>query len=1303
MSFGRFQLRRDTSTNWTTANPVLASGEIGYDLTVKQFKIGDGSTAWSSLQFLGAGSVTSINASGGTTGLSFTGGPVTTSGTLTLTGTLAIANGGTGATTATGGLDALSGVTTTSFGRARLADANAAAAVTALGGTTVGSNLFTLTNPAAISFLRVNADNTVSALDAATFRSAIGAGVGTVTSVGGTGTVAGISLSGTVTGSGNLTLSGTLSTPVSTINDSTTVGRNLVTLTNPTAVTFLRVNADNSVSALDAATFRSAIGAGVGSVTSVSGTGTVSGLTLSGTVTGSGNITLGGTLSVAASNFASQTANTFLAAPNGSAGTPTFRAIVAADIPTLNQNTTGTASNVTGTVAIANGGTGATTAPNARTNLGATTVGSNIFTLANPSAIRFVRINADNTVTALSDTDFRTAIGAGTGNGSVTSVSGTGTVAGLTLSGTVTGSGNLTLGGTLSTPASTISDSTTVGRAFLTLANPSAIAFPRINADNTVTAQTAANFRTDLSAAASGDVTASGLTMATARILGRTSASTGAIEEITIGSGLSLSAGTLTATGGGTGTVTSVDVSGGTTGLTTSGGPVTASGTITLAGTLAVANGGTGATDAGTARTNLGATTVGGSFFTLANPSAITFPRINANNTVTAQTAANYRTDLGATTVGSSLFTLTNPSAITFLRINADNTVTAQTAANFRTDISAAASGAVTASGLTMATARLLGRTTASTGAIEEISIGSNLTLSAGVLSATSGGASTDFQEFAASGTWTKPAGAKAVLVEVWGAGGGGGSGRRGTAGSSTGGAGGGGGAYNWRMFDAADLPSSVAVTIGAGGNGGAAQTVNSTNGNAGSAGGNTMFGPSASVTPYVMAYGGGGGPAGSNASIAGGGGGGISGAGSTSTGGTGPTASVFGGASGSSAANGSEAAFGGAAGGGASTTSTFAGGRGIFSGAGGGAGGPSASAAGLASSAGAGGIGYVGYGGLGGAEINFTNSSFAVVKIEFANNTFVAMRNDAGNIGTSANGTSWTQAAGIPGHTIESIIHDGSRWVALAAQNTTNRVFTSSDLITWSCLYDFGFGAGLRHIAFGSGIYVIVGTSSQLFTSTNLYNWQARSVPSATYNWVTWDGSRFLACGSSSTVLRSTDGVTWTAATTAPGSGLTLRVIASSGSVQVTRADGTDVYRSTDGGNNWSLAATTLASTDARGVLFAGGQWVLAGASNVYTSSDGNTWTLQTDGTTDTYQGIAYGAGVYVVGSVSSNSNVGISSPDGVTWTTRTVSATQTASTAGSPGGIACGGGGGGGSANGFNSGAGGRGGDGFCRVTTW
>jgi hypothetical protein len=117
----------------------------------------------------------------------------------------------------------------------------------------------------------------------------------------------------------------------------TTVGANFFTLANPSAITFVQINADNSITTMDAPTFRTAIGAGTGSgtVTSVSGTGTVSGLTLTGTVTSSGSLTLGGTLAVTPSDFASQSANTFLAAPNGSAGVPSFRTIVAADVPAL--------------------------------------------------------------------------------------------------------------------------------------------------------------------------------------------------------------------------------------------------------------------------------------------------------------------------------------------------------------------------------------------------------------------------------------------------------------------------------------------------------------------------------------------------------------------------------------------------------------------------------------------------------------------------------------------------------------------------------------------------------------------------------------------------------------------------------------------------------------------------------------------------------------------------------------------------------------------------------------------------------
>ena len=54
--------RKDTAANWTAANPILLSGEIGYETDTKKFKIGNGSTAWNSLTYLpipdGSGNLT---------------------------------------------------------------------------------------------------------------------------------------------------------------------------------------------------------------------------------------------------------------------------------------------------------------------------------------------------------------------------------------------------------------------------------------------------------------------------------------------------------------------------------------------------------------------------------------------------------------------------------------------------------------------------------------------------------------------------------------------------------------------------------------------------------------------------------------------------------------------------------------------------------------------------------------------------------------------------------------------------------------------------------------------------------------------------------------------------------------------------------------------------------------------------------------------------------------------------------------------------------------------------------------------
>lgn len=53
MAVVRIQLRRDTASNWTSANPTLAAGEMGLETDTDQFKIGDGTTAWTSLSYGG--------------------------------------------------------------------------------------------------------------------------------------------------------------------------------------------------------------------------------------------------------------------------------------------------------------------------------------------------------------------------------------------------------------------------------------------------------------------------------------------------------------------------------------------------------------------------------------------------------------------------------------------------------------------------------------------------------------------------------------------------------------------------------------------------------------------------------------------------------------------------------------------------------------------------------------------------------------------------------------------------------------------------------------------------------------------------------------------------------------------------------------------------------------------------------------------------------------------------------------------------------------------------------------------------
>jgi hypothetical protein len=187
----------------------LAVGELALNITDKKLYAKDnlGAVFLLASQPGAVATVSSVNASGGTTGLTFSGGPITTSGTLTLAGTLAVANGGTGATTDSGARTNLGlGSIATQASNSVSITGGAISNVT-LTGTTINGSLNTLSNIA-------NASLTNSAVTIGSSSLSLG---GTLTSL------AGVTISGatnTLTNIANASLT----------NSSVTVGTTNIAL-----------------------------------------------------------------------------------------------------------------------------------------------------------------------------------------------------------------------------------------------------------------------------------------------------------------------------------------------------------------------------------------------------------------------------------------------------------------------------------------------------------------------------------------------------------------------------------------------------------------------------------------------------------------------------------------------------------------------------------------------------------------------------------------------------------------------------------------------------------------------------------------------------------------------------------------------------------------------------------------------------------------------------------------------------------------------------------------------------------------
>jgi hypothetical protein len=325
-----------------------------------------------------------------------------------------------------------------------------------------------------------------------------GSGDGTVTSVDVSGGATGLTTTGgPVTGSGTITLVGT---PISATNIAGGAANKIPYQASPSNTSFVDapVSADTFLK-WDGAAFAWDTVAGAGTVTSVSGAGTVNGITLTGTVTSSGNLTLGGALSGVS-----------------------------------------LATQVTGTLPVLNGGTGATDAATARSNLSAAASGAN----TDITSVALTTGTISTTPSANTDIANKLYVDNAAATGVASFSAGT---TGLTPNSATTGA--VTLAGTLAV-ANGGTGQTTAGAAFNALS-------PITTAGDLILGN-GANSATRLGIGANGYLLTSN----------GTTASWAAAGGVTT-------------------------FAGGTTGLT----PATAtSGAISLSGTLVVGNGGTGAT-----------------------------------------------------------------------------------------------------------------------------------------------------------------------------------------------------------------------------------------------------------------------------------------------------------------------------------------------------------------------------------------------------------------------------------------------------------------------------------------------------------------------------------------------------------------------------------------------------------------------------------------------------------------------------------------------------------------------------------
>jgi hypothetical protein len=248
---------------------------------------------------------------------------------------------------------------------------------------------------------------------------------------------------------------------------------------------------------------------------------------------------------------------------------------------------------------------------------------------------------------------------------------------------------------------------------------------------------------------------------------------------------------------------------------------------------------------------------------------------------------------------------------------------------------------------------------------------------------------------------------------------------------------------------------------------------------------------------------------------------------------------------------------------------------------------------------------------------------------------SYYVMGGANGCIAVSTDGITWTANTGLSSTTwgttttVMGIAKNGSG-VLCAIGTASGRCATSPDGVTWTYQAQLATttwsasGVG-NAIAFGNGVFCIVGNGAKCATSPDGITWTYRA--SLSTAWTTsfngraiiYDGTKFIAVGSGSKCATSPDGITWTNRTslTTVFGGTNVNCIAYNGSVYVACGDLGKVAYSSDA-TTWFLTTSLSSGTwgtvyPVNAIICVGSVFVIVGnLSRCAESSDGVTWTYQ-------------------------------------------------------------------------------------------